>query len=128
MIPGVRLSLGDKDFIVPPLTLGMLRNGLLVKLEEHDRLVGQDGEQWNLVDLRGQIILAALRRNYSETDLPESEFWDRMDMGNVNQAWVAVLGISGFIPVGETPAAVETGISDQSINPSPPPMVGPIGR
>ena len=51
--------------------------------------------------LRGEIIFAALKRNYPE--FSEDKFFGWIDLSNIGPLWLAVLGLSGLLP-GETPA------------------------
>lgn len=90
-----KVWLGNKEFQIPPLSLGQLRNGLLDKLKEHDKML-ETNPDFSPLLLRGEIIIAALRRKYSEEDLPTSEIWDRLDLENVRQIWPIILGNSGF--------------------------------
>lgn len=120
MTPGKEVQLGDKKFIIPPITLGQLRAGLLDKIKEGDKLA-ENGDTFGTMDKRADVILAALRRNYSETDLSDSEFFDRLDLSNFSDAWAAALGFSP----GETGAATADGTTSMgSTLPSPPPMDG----
>ena len=93
MFQGVTCRIGDNEYVVPALSLGQLRSGLLDKLKEHDQLVA-DGKLFDTMTLRGEIILAALRRNYP--NLEENVVWDSLDMSNTGPVWLAVLGASGF--------------------------------
>jgi hypothetical protein len=140
MHPGITIALGDKEFVIPPVTLGMLRNGLLSTMREHDELLAkmrqapEDGtdqnqeEKYNLMDLKARIVAAALRRNYGASELSDEEIWDRLDLANINLAWMAVLGLSGFNQMGEAAAAKDVGISSPSTDPSPQPTDGPTPR
>lgn len=107
MAPGVKIFLGDKEFTIPPITLGMLRGGLKDKMAAHDKLIGE-GDTHDILLARGEIIIEVMRRNYTEEDLPTSEIWDRLDLQNVHTAWLAILGASGFTP-GEEVAGEKTG-------------------
>jgi hypothetical protein len=127
MYNGVRIMIGEKEYILPPISLGQLRNGLLKKLQEHDKLIA-DGKLFDAMELRGQVILAALRRNYS--DFPEEDLFAHLDLGNTAPIWLSILGASGFTS-GEARAvtAVATdGTSAPSTEASPPPTDGPIAK
>jgi len=112
MFAGVKMKIGDEEYIVPAISLGQLRAGVTAQLQEHDALVAA-GKTWAAVDIRGQIIYAALRRNYP--DLDEAKLLDFLDLSNNGPIWLQVLGVSGFEP-GENQAATatETGISNPS--------------
>lgn len=113
MYSGTKIKIGDKDYVMPYISLGQLRNGTLAKLNEHDQLIEQ-GKFFELTIIRGEVLLETLRRNYP--DFPEDEFNDHFDMGNITPIWLTVLGGSGFVS-GEETAAVENSSSGTS-NPS----------
>ena len=124
MIPGIKIQLGDKEFEIPPLSLGMLRSGLMEKMKKHDEMLQKpDMDANDLLLIRGEIIFAAMKRNYPEMD--ETEVFDRLDYGNVSRAWAAILGLSGF--VGEAPGTAQTDpttVSSHTTPPSPRPTDG----
>lgn len=101
MFAGTPLKIGEEEFIVPPLSLGQLRNGMLAKLQEHDKLLAEN-KIFEAVALRGEVILAALRRNYP--DFSEEKLMAHLDVGNTGPVWLFVLTGSGFAPTGETQA------------------------
>jgi hypothetical protein len=106
MIPGVEVTIGEKKYTMPPLSLGQLRNGVMLKLKEHDEAIEQS-KGYEASVLKGEIVLEALKRNYPELTLDSVEF----DFGNINELWLVALGLSGFKP-GETPATRETPSGD----------------
>jgi hypothetical protein len=124
LFAGTKIRIGDEDFIVPPISLGQLRNGVLSKLQEHDELVAQ-GKTFETMEIRGTIILEALRRNYP--DFEEKRLFDFLDMANVGPIWLTILGASGFMP-GETEAVTQKGNGTLSLSTeaSPQPTGGPI--
>jgi hypothetical protein len=126
MYNGITIRIGEEDYIVPPISLGQLRNGLLAKMQEHDRLIS-DNKAFEAMNLRGEIILAAIRRNYP--DFPEQKLYDYLDLGNSGPVWLGILGASGFM--GEARAATATatvGTSSPSTEASPQPTAGPIQK
>lgn len=128
MYQGTRFKIGEEEYIVPPLSLGQLRGGILEKLREHDQLVN-DGRVFEGLALRADVILAALRRNYPE--FPEDKLLDWLDMSNTGPIWLAILGASGLSPLEtERPALPEklNGTFAQSTEASQQPTAGPIGR
>jgi hypothetical protein len=127
MIPGLKMMVGDRELTVPAISLGMLRTGLLDKIRQHDEMFERGEDQWKLFDLRGEIIIATLRRNYSEAELSDEIIWNLLDLGNILQIWTAILGRSGFTPGEAEPGTTRpNGISDQFTNPSPPPTDGEL--
>jgi hypothetical protein len=104
MLAGTKIKIGDKELVVPPISLGQLRNGTLTLLKQHDDLVAE-GKTFDAMIIRGEVILSALHRNYP--DFPEDELYAYLDMSNVGPLWLTILGASGFMP-GEGTAAVET--------------------
>lgn len=113
MIPGTKIIIDNAEYVVPPLTLGQLRNGVNDLMKRHDELVNEDGKLFELFDLRGQVILAAIKRNHP--DMTEETLFNYLDLANLTPLWLQVLGQSGFTP-GENPAAanVADGTSNQS--------------
>jgi len=101
MFAGTEFDIAGEEFTIPSLSLGQLRSGLLNKLREHDDL-NAAGKALEALEIRGQIILAAIRRNYPSFD--EAKLWDWLDMSNVNEIWLSVLGMSGLKPSGDAPA------------------------
>ena len=99
---GTEIQLGDKAYILPALSLGQLRNGILDILKEHDELV-LASKFYEAISLRAGVIHSALTRNYP--DLPLSEVEDNLDLSNSSSIWLLVLGGSGFS--GETPATTK---------------------
>lgn len=123
MYHGLKVKIGDEDIIIPPISLGMLRNGLLKKIQEHDALAAE-GKIFDTIQLRGEIILEAIRRNYP--DFSAERLYDHLDLSNTGNIWLSILGASGFSP-GEAKAAT-LGTSDPSTEVSPPLTDGPIVR
>lgn len=115
MFGGTKIKINEEEFIVPPLSLGQLRNGAMTKLREHDELVAA-GKTFEATVVRGDIILEALRRNYP--DFEEKKLFDWLDMANTSDLWLSVLGASGFMPGEDQAAETEAkanGISSPSI-------------
>jgi hypothetical protein len=105
MFAGMKITIEGQEYLVPALSLGQLRTGLLDKIKEHDALVAE-GKTFDVMVLRGEIILAALKRNYPDFD--EAKLMSYLDMSNVRDLWLHILGASGFSP-GETVAATANG-------------------
>ena len=118
MIPGTTVNLGGTDYLLPPLSLGQLRNGVLALMKRHDELIAsEDGsERWEACCIRGEIVGHALKRNYP--DLTDEQVMELLDTKTTNDAWLIVLGASGF-PQQEVAGAALPGTSDPSIAPSP---------
>lgn len=102
--PGKKIMIGDKEWIVPALSLGQLRNGVMDKFKEHDELIRQrDGGDddptltWKAALLREDVTRLALSRNYSEEELKELE----LDLASLPLFWDAVLGRSGLDEIPE---------------------------
>ena len=101
MFDGSKMTIEGKEYVVPALSLGQLRRGILAKLREHDETLGK-GDIFGAMLIRGEVIFAALQRNYP--DLTQEKFEDAADLSNTGTIWLAVLGSSGFTP-GEEQAA-----------------------
>lgn len=101
MFAGMKIKIGDKELVIPAISLGQLRNGTMALLKQHDELIAA-GDTFPAWEIRGQVLLSALRRNHP--DFPEDEFLDYLDLQNAGPIWLYVLGVSGFAP-GEIQAA-----------------------
>jgi hypothetical protein len=89
LIPGVTLTLGGREFVVPPLSMKALR-------ELHP--------QWPTLQSMGDVptgpqidvvlgvVHSALIRNYP--DLTRDELEELVDLGNLPKALMAVMGAS----------------------------------
>lgn len=87
MIEGKTIRMGGKDWIVPPLNFRALKR--------FQKEIGS----LNLAELAQsekveEIVLAALNRNYPELTLDQLQ--DMLDMGNVVEVTMAVMGVSGL--------------------------------
>jgi hypothetical protein len=124
MYAGTKITIGDEVYEVPALSLGMLRNGTLDLLKEHDLIFQEPGRWFDAVDIRAKVILACIRRNYP--DFSEEKLMDWLDLKNIAALWSVIMGASGFT-LGEAPAANEgaNGTSDPSTPASPPLTAGP---
>ena len=103
MVPGVVVAMGGQDWIVPPLTLGQLRQ-LMPKVRQLTEIGAAMGEAQ--INVLIDIVTAALQRNYPETTPDRVE--DLLDLGNASAVLNAVLTGSGLKPsgaaMGEAPA------------------------
>jgi hypothetical protein len=103
MIPGVAVAMGGQDWIVPPLTLGQLRQ-LMPKVRQLTEIGAAMGEAQ--INVLIDIVTAALQRNYPETTPDRVE--DLLDLGNASAVLNAVLTGFGLKPsgaaMGEAPA------------------------
>jgi hypothetical protein len=129
VIPGVKISMGGRDWIVPPLTLGMMRRLLPQIMRLHDCGAGSstgsgDGEE---IDVIIDLVTAAMQRNYP--DMTPQQVEDLLDLGNARAVVAAILTGSGLRPVGEDeapgvtrgqPAAMPNGVCADYTASSPP--------
>ena len=103
MVPGVSVTMGGHDWVVPPLTLGQLRR-LMPKVRQLTEIGASMGEAQ--ISVLVDIVAAALQRNYPEITTDQVE--NLLDLGNANAVLNAVLTGSGLkpdgTPVGEAPA------------------------
>src|SRR5260370_31279434 len=95
MIPGVAVPMGGQDWIVPPLTLGQLRE-LMPKVRQLTEIGASMGEAQ--INVLIDIVTAALQRNYPETTPENVE--NLLDLGNASAVLNAVLTGSGLKPSG----------------------------
>jgi hypothetical protein len=123
MYAGTKITIGDEVYEVPALSMGMLRNGILDKLKEHDVVFAEGNRYFDVVQIRDEIILACIRRNYP--DFPAEKLSDWLDLRNISPLWNVILGASGFT-LGEEEAASKTanGTSSPSTPALPPPTDG----
>jgi hypothetical protein len=91
IMPGVQIAIGDRKYIVPPLTLGQIRR-LAPELNRiGDRVSMLDGE---VIGAIVKVVTAALQRNYP--DLTEEAVEEMLDMANAPAVFLAVLTGSGL--------------------------------
>ena len=88
-VPGIRMTLGGNEYVVPPIALGALE-----QLE--DRIASFNP---NVLDLKQMGIIidcayAALKRNYP--DLTREDVGEIVDIGNMNEVFEAVMDVSGL--------------------------------
>ena len=98
---GTTIKLGEQDYVLPALSLGQLRTGILETLQKHDELIIA-GKFYEAINVRAEVIHAALTRNYP--DMPLSLVEDSLDLNDSTDIWRIVLGGSGFV-AGEPIAA-----------------------
>lgn len=105
MIDGKTVKMGGKEWTVPPLNFKALKTfGPMLNTMTPQQLVAEG----KVLDL----IHAALLRNYPELTVDELE--DMLDMGNVMEITMAVLGVSGLVekqPGGAEAASPSIGAS-----------------
>ena len=91
MLPGVTITMGGQDWLVPPLTLGQLRR-LMPKVRQLTETDASMSETQIIVLV--EIVAAALQRNYPETTADMVE--NLLDLGNASAVLNAVLTGSGL--------------------------------
>lgn len=87
-IKGLAINLGGADFVVPPLSLGALE-----QLEERLKAFSGDITDKSQVATAIDALHAALRRNYPE--MTREQVADMIDVGNMIEAFEAVMDVSG---------------------------------
>jgi len=104
VIDGVKLTLGGRDFTVPPLSLKSVRK-LAPKLRAITSMgdIPTDEEMDTVVE----VVHSAIVRNYQEITAEEVEGF--LDLGNLKDVLLAVLGVSGFVQGKEQVTASSTG-------------------
>lgn len=93
------VKVNDKEYPVPPMTLGQLRRGLLEKLKESDKLAETSWLETAM--MRGEIVANIIAEKYG---LDPNDVFDSLDLHNFNPIWLEFMGLSGFKP-GEVKAA-----------------------
>jgi CRP-like cAMP-binding protein len=120
-IKGVMLELGGEVFECPPLALGDLEL-LQDRLEAMKKSTSQTDRE--TVSTVIDATLAALNRNYP--DLTRQALARLIDVGNMQQAMLAVMAVSGLERREEgKPAPVLASTGDGSMPTSPPEPAGP---
>jgi hypothetical protein len=95
MVPGVTVTMGGQDWVVPPLTLGQLRR-LMPKVRQLTEIGASMGEAQ--ISVLVDIVTSALQRNYPE--LTTNEVENLLDLGNASAVLNGVLTGSGLRPGG----------------------------
>lgn len=93
MIDGIKLKLGETEYIVPPLNLKALRR-LMGKLQGLGALQSGTMPSEDQVTIITDVVHAALLRNYP--DITPDVVEECLDTSNMHQALLAVLHASGF--------------------------------
>lgn len=99
MIPGIRMTLGGTEYIVPPLSLGAVE----LLSERLDSFTGKLADAPVVVD----ALFAALKRNYPDITRPQVA--ELVDVGSMLDVIEAVMDVGGMkrkgLEAGEKPAA-----------------------
>ena len=91
MIPGVTITMGGRDWLVPPLTLGQLRR-LMPRVRQLTEIDASMSELQ--IGVLVEIAAAALQRNYPDATAEIVE--NLLDLGNAGAVLNAVLTGSGL--------------------------------
>jgi hypothetical protein len=121
MIPGVQVTMGGREWTVPPLTLGQLR-WLMPKVRQLTDIDAQMGEGQILILI--EVVMAAMQRNYP--DMTANAVENLLDLGNAAEVLRAVLMGSGLRERKPGEAIAVATISDGFTVSSPPPAATPI--
>jgi len=106
VIPGVKITLKGRDFIVPPVTRGLLK-----KYKEQFKSAA-DGSlsPFDQAGFFGDIAFDCLKLNYP--DLTEDEFDRLLDFSTAAQIFAAIMcDADGVKRAGEMMAALQSGTS-----------------
>lgn len=88
---GVTLKLGGKEYVVPPLSLKLIRK-YQTQLSDLGNIKGVP--QASQIDLIMEVILDAIKRNYPDFTMEELE--DLIDVKNMRDLFQAIMGVSGL--------------------------------
>jgi hypothetical protein len=91
MFPGVTITMGGRDWVVPPLTLGQLRR-LMPRVRQLTEIDASMSEMQ--IGVLVEIVAAALQRNYPDATAETVE--NLLDLGNAGTVLSAVLTGSGL--------------------------------
>ncbi len=91
--PGVSIKVGDRDLLVPPLTLGQIEANAdklasIDQIEASPQKALSSGAMGKVLDL----VVIAVQRNYP--DMKREEIGELVDMHNLRQFLPAILGAS----------------------------------
>ncbi|STZ77345.1 phage associated protein [Bergeriella denitrificans] len=87
-VAGVTMNLNGQEYVVPPLSLGVLD-------QIKDRIGNFDKAPFaEQVELTISVAHAALKRNYP--DLTREEVGDMLDVANMMEVFGAVMDVSGL--------------------------------
>lgn len=94
LIDGVKVKIGRREFIVPPLNLrAVKRVGQLVPV-----MTAGDGSEAS-IDAAIEVILLAIQRNYPEVTREELE--EELDLANLAPISLQIAEASGLVPKAE---------------------------
>lgn len=122
MIEGATVSMGGKEWVVPPLSLAQLK----VFLPRVQGLAGMDTAQIADKQLQTlvEIVTAALQRNYPEVTPAQVE--DILDLGNASPVLNAILGNFRLTQAQAQPVEVGEGELIGQVDPQPAPPEAPL--
>jgi hypothetical protein len=89
MVPGITMTLGDREWVIPPLTLVQVQE-VLPRVQEFARAHPSElgNEQ---LDVLTQIVTGAMQRNYPDLTLQEVK--GMLDLGNTGAVLAAILAL-----------------------------------
>jgi hypothetical protein len=87
--PGIKLTLGGEDYILPPISLGALE-----QLKDGIAAFNGDITDGAQVSTVIDAALASLNRNYP--DITRAQVADMIDVGNMADVFSAVMDVSGL--------------------------------
>lgn len=94
------LTINGKEYIIPAVTLGQLRAGMMDKMKKSDELVEKN---WlDSVMLRGELVAEALIAKYP--NLTVEDVLNALDPISTGSCFLALLGASGITTPGEATA------------------------
>jgi hypothetical protein len=106
VIEGQTITLGGKDYVVPPLNFKALR--LLAKDITHlTSLTPGDPFTPEQAEAITRVVHSCLVRNYP--DMTQEDTEDLLDVSNMEQIVAAVMGVSGFTKGEHMPVEERSG-------------------
>lgn len=97
---GVEVKLGDKVFVVPPLTFKQLKDANIKEKLATMATIGPKAEDKQFDALR-DVVFACVSRNYPDLSIDTLE--DGLTMGNIKPLMQAMFGVE-MVQSGEAPA------------------------
>lgn len=93
MLPGKKIKIGDREFVVPVLSFQGVRK-LIRLLKDLGDLTGATELTEDQLDLIADIVLLGLARNYPE--LTREELEEHLDLNNFGEVLTIIVGQSGL--------------------------------
>jgi len=103
MLDGVKVNLAGHELIIPPLNMAGHKKAEPLIHSLSDSSISSHTRVQNMLE----IIRLSVRRNYAPEVLSDETLDDIIDLGNINVAFDAVMGVSGMVKTSGEPLEQE---------------------